>query len=112
MFLTAGEESGKQLMDDGSQKLELSKEEKIEALIKRLGYRNMSMPIFNKMRETFGTEECEFCGRLFYSKVDYEPHIRTHTGKLVFLNILAAFVLLGNLSGNFLGKLVSEKKHK
>lgn len=62
-------------------KAAVSKEEKIEALIKRLGYRKMCMQIFNKMRETFGTEECEYCGRLFYSKVDYEPHLRTHTGK-------------------------------
>ncbi|XP_012940881.1 zinc finger protein ZFAT [Aplysia californica] len=61
-----------------------SKNEKIEALIKRMGYRRMSMDIFNKMRDTFGTEECEFCGRLFYSKVDYEPHVRTHTGDKPF----------------------------
>ncbi|CAL1545757.1 unnamed protein product [Lymnaea stagnalis] len=65
-------------------KVTVTKEEKIKALIKRLGYREMSMQIFNKMRETFGTEECEYCGRLFYSKVDYEPHLRTHTGDKPF----------------------------
>ena len=41
----------------------------------------MTVGIFQKMRETFGNEECEFCGRLFFSKVDYEPHVRTHTGR-------------------------------
>ncbi|KAH9515590.1 hypothetical protein Btru_011507 [Bulinus truncatus] len=65
-------------------KAEATKEEKIEALIKKLGYRNMTMQVFNKMRETFGTEECEYCGRLFYSKADYEPHLRTHTGDKPF----------------------------
>ena len=40
----------------------------------------MTSEIFKKMRDTFGHEECEFCGRLFYSKADYEPHLRTHTG--------------------------------
>ena len=57
-----------------------SKAEKLDTLIKRMGYKKMSLEIYNKMRDTFGREECEFCGRLFYSKADYEPHIRTHTG--------------------------------
>ena len=54
--------------------------EKVEELIDRLGFLQMTVEIFQKMRETFGNEECEFCGRLFFSKVDYEPHVRTHTG--------------------------------
>lgn len=54
--------------------------EKVEELIDRLGYLPMTVQIFQKMRDTFGNEECEFCGRLFFSKVDYEPHVRTHTG--------------------------------
>ncbi|XP_064610516.1 zinc finger protein ZFAT-like isoform X2 [Liolophura sinensis] len=49
-------------------------------LITRLGFRQMNMKIFHKMRETFGEEECEYCGRLFFNKCDYEPHLRTHTG--------------------------------
>ena len=52
----------------------------LKDFIDRLGYRNMTMEIFHKLRETFGTEECEFCGKLFYSKTDFEPHVRTHTG--------------------------------
>ncbi|KAL3859095.1 hypothetical protein ACJMK2_009328, partial [Sinanodonta woodiana] len=53
-------------------------------LIQRLGYLPMTMQIFQKMRDTFGNEECEFCGRLFYNKSDYEPHVRTHTGEKPF----------------------------
>lgn len=56
------------------------KDKTIVSIVKRLGYREMSMEIFHKMRETFGCEECEYCGRLFYNKADYEPHLRTHTG--------------------------------
>ncbi|XP_045192490.2 zinc finger protein ZFAT-like [Mercenaria mercenaria] len=50
------------------------------ALIEKLGYLPMTLQIFQKMRDTFGSEECEYCGRLFFSRVDYEPHVRTHTG--------------------------------
>lgn len=55
--------------------------EKIEELIDRLGFLPMTVEIFQKMRDTFGSEECEFCGRLFMAKVDYEYHVRTHTGR-------------------------------
>ncbi|XP_046329352.2 zinc finger protein ZFAT-like isoform X1 [Haliotis rufescens] len=60
------------------------KDKTIVSIVKRLGYREMSMEIFHKMRETFGCEECEYCGRLFYNKADYEPHLRTHTGDKPF----------------------------
>ena len=54
---------------------------RLNELIQKLGYLPMTLQIFQKMRDTFGTEECEYCGRLFFSQVDYEPHVRTHTGK-------------------------------
>ncbi|XP_069113038.1 zinc finger protein ZFAT-like [Argopecten irradians] len=53
-------------------------------LIERMGYRMMTMDIFHKMRETFGTEECEYCGKLYYNKVDFDTHLRTHTGDKPF----------------------------
>ncbi|PVD20845.1 hypothetical protein C0Q70_19006 [Pomacea canaliculata] len=54
------------------------------SVVERLGYWRMNMQILHKMRETFGSEECEFCGRLFHTKQDYEPHLRTHTGDKPF----------------------------
>jgi len=54
---------------------------KANVLIEKLGYKSMSLRIFQKMRDTFGSEECEYCGRLFFSRMDYEPHVRTHTGE-------------------------------
>lgn len=53
------------------------------ALIEKLGYLSMTLEIFQKMRDTFGSEECEYCGRLFFSRVDYELHVRIHTGMLL-----------------------------
>lgn len=61
-----------------------NKSSKASDIIKRLGYRPLSLEIFQKMRQTFGTEECEYCGRLFYNHADYEPHVRTHTGDKPF----------------------------
>ena len=49
-------------------------------IFKRLQYLPLNSVIFHKIREAFGNEECEYCGRLFYSKTDYETHVRTHTG--------------------------------
>ncbi|XP_041375842.1 zinc finger protein ZFAT-like [Gigantopelta aegis] len=60
-------------------------DKELKDFIEKLGYRNMTMEIFHKLRETFGTEECEFCGKLFYSKTDFEPHVRTHTGDKPFV---------------------------
>ena len=47
----------------------------------KLGYKQMDLEIFQKLQKTFGSEECEYCGRLFYSRSDHEAHLRTHTGK-------------------------------
>ncbi|XP_062576812.1 zinc finger protein ZFAT-like [Saccostrea cucullata] len=62
--------------------LEITKEEKLDSadLIKTLGYRPLTLQVFHKMRETFGHEECEYCGKLYYNKMDYDQHVRTHTG--------------------------------
>ena len=50
-------------------------------IFERLGFCSMNMQVFQELRQTFGNEECEYCGRLFYSKSDHEAHIRTHTGE-------------------------------
>jgi hypothetical protein len=70
----------------------LSKVEKLDKLIDRLGYSSMTMQIFHKMRETFGHEECEFCGKLFYNKNDFDNHMRTHTGLcMIYKNVHITF---------------------
>jgi hypothetical protein len=70
----------------------MSKVEKLDKLIDRLGYSSMTMQIFHKMRETFGHEECEFCGKLFYNKNDFDNHMRTHTGLcMIYKNVHITF---------------------
>lgn len=68
--------------ENGEDEEENPKEDKVDSadLIKTLGYRPLTLQIFHKMRETFGHEECEYCGKLYYNKIDYDQHIRTHTG--------------------------------
>ncbi|XP_064641279.1 zinc finger protein ZFAT-like [Lineus longissimus] len=59
-------------------------EERNQDIYNKLQYQAMNMDVLTKLRETFGNQECEFCGRLFYSQLDYEPHLRTHTGDKPF----------------------------
>lgn len=84
----------------------LSKVEKLDKLIDRLGYSSMTMQIYHKMRETFGHEECEFCGKLFYNKNDFDNHMRTHTGlcmiyKYIYYILLSPFREKFCFSGRF-----------
>lgn len=76
------DESGESLVMKETQEAEQETD-----LITRLGFRQMNMKIFHKMRETFGEEECEYCGRLFFNKCDYELHLRTHTGEGIRQNV-------------------------
>ena len=48
---------------------------------RRMGYQSLSRPLLEELRATFGNDECAYCGRLFSSNVDYEVHLRTHTGR-------------------------------
>ena len=45
-----------------------------------IGYKPMSVDIFNRLRQTFGCSECEFCGRLFFVQSDLDKHMDIHTG--------------------------------
>ncbi|ESO82758.1 hypothetical protein LOTGIDRAFT_211381 [Lottia gigantea] len=80
----------------------------IDHIVNKLGYRTMTMNIFHKMRETFGSEECEYCGRLFYNKPDFEAHLRIHTGERPFQCDYCSYRALNS---NVLKKHV-EKEHE
>ena len=53
----------------------------MEEFYQQIGYRKMGQETYQKLLKTFGSEECEYCGRLFYAKSDFETHMRTHTGE-------------------------------
>ena len=67
--------------DDDDKSNKENKQKNTMNLINKYGYLDMTMDIFHKMRETFGNDECEYCGKLYYNKTDFETHLRTHTGK-------------------------------
>ncbi|XP_028327237.1 zinc finger protein ZFAT isoform X2 [Gouania willdenowi] len=39
----------------------------------------LSMEIFQRLRKIYGELECQYCGKLFWYKVHYNVHVRTHT---------------------------------
>ncbi|XP_066539989.1 zinc finger protein ZFAT-like isoform X2 [Hoplias malabaricus] len=39
----------------------------------------LNMEIFERIRKVYGDLECEYCGKLFWYKVHYNMHVRTHT---------------------------------
>ena len=51
----------------------------------------MTMDIFHRLRQAFGNEECEYCGRLFHERKDYDQHVRVHTGMSILINPLEVF---------------------
>ena len=54
---------------------------------KEMGFKTLNMDIYNRIRQVFGKEECQYCGRLYFSSPDFEQHLRTHTG----LNYLSLY---------------------
>ncbi|XP_035494034.2 zinc finger protein ZFAT isoform X2 [Scophthalmus maximus] len=39
----------------------------------------LNVDTFQKLRKTYGDLECQYCGKLFWYKVQYNVHVRTHT---------------------------------
>ncbi|XP_057689178.1 zinc finger protein ZFAT-like isoform X2 [Corythoichthys intestinalis] len=39
----------------------------------------LNMEIFQRLRKMYGDLECQYCGKLFWYKVHYNAHVRTHT---------------------------------
>lgn len=44
-----------------------------------LNYKSLTVELYKKIQETFGTVECEYCGRLFHNHIDLEHHVMTHS---------------------------------
>ncbi len=65
--------------DDKEEETDLGEEFSFQ----KLGYKPLDVQTFHKLRQIYGKEECEYCGRLFYSTVDFENHIRQHTGNVI-----------------------------
>lgn len=56
----------------------------LQRILKRLRYKRLTPDICCKMRQLFGSEECEMCGRLYRTKAELEPHLVSHQEEKFF----------------------------
>ena len=77
-----GTETSMEMAADIKDEFTLSSQELVydKQYFMNLGFKVLNMNTYNQIRHVFGKEECEFCGRLYFSTADYEHHRRTHTG--------------------------------
>ncbi|XP_076008865.1 zinc finger protein ZFAT isoform X2 [Genypterus blacodes] len=50
-----------------------------QQVISSLQKTQLNMDIFQRLRKVYGDLECQYCGKLFWYKVHYNVHVRTHT---------------------------------
>ncbi|KAJ8288164.1 hypothetical protein COCON_G00008230 [Conger conger] len=48
-------------------------------IIDRMQKRQLNLEVFERIRKVYGDLECEYCGKLFWYRVHYDMHVRTHT---------------------------------
>ncbi|XP_034980413.2 zinc finger protein ZFAT isoform X3 [Zootoca vivipara] len=48
-------------------------------ILDSLQKRQMNTALCEKIRKVYGDWECEYCGKLFWYRVHYDMHVRTHT---------------------------------
>ncbi|XP_040020267.2 zinc finger protein ZFAT isoform X4 [Gasterosteus aculeatus] len=50
-----------------------------QKVISSLQKTQLNMESFQRLRKVYGELECQYCGKLFWYKVHYNAHVRTHT---------------------------------
>ncbi|KAJ8290748.1 hypothetical protein GJAV_G00017000 [Gymnothorax javanicus] len=63
--------------EDGS--IASEKKTAFREIFDNLQKRQLNMEVFQKIRKVYGDLECEYCGKLFWYKVHFDMHVRTHT---------------------------------
>jgi len=59
----------------------------------QVGFKSMSRDIFIRLQQTFGGNECEYCGQLFFVQSDLDAHLNLHDGLFLFcLALLHCFL--------------------
>ncbi|KAJ8354340.1 hypothetical protein SKAU_G00219070 [Synaphobranchus kaupii] len=48
-------------------------------IIDSMQKRQLNMEVFERIRKVYGELECGYCGKLFWYRVHYNMHVRTHT---------------------------------
>ncbi|XP_068180465.1 zinc finger protein ZFAT isoform X2 [Antennarius striatus] len=50
-----------------------------QQVLESLQKTRLDMESFQQLRKIYGDLECQYCGKLFWHKVNYSSHVRTHT---------------------------------
>ena len=59
----------------------------------KMGFKPMSRHVFSRLRQAYGCNECEYCGKLFFAQSDLDTHVNVHAG-LFFLEFLFIIVII------------------
>uniref|UniRef100_A0A8D3DA12 C2H2-type domain-containing protein n=1 Tax=Scophthalmus maximus TaxID=52904 RepID=A0A8D3DA12_SCOMX len=62
-----------------SEKSEIGRQSAFQQVFSSLQKTPLNVDTFQKLRKTYGDLECQYCGKLFWYKVQYNVHVRTHT---------------------------------
>ncbi|XP_034031113.1 zinc finger protein ZFAT-like [Thalassophryne amazonica] len=57
----------------------LIRQSAFQQVVSSLQKTRLSMKTFKELRKIYGDLECQYCGKLFWYKVHYNAHVRTHT---------------------------------
>ncbi|KAF0045224.1 hypothetical protein F2P81_001753 [Scophthalmus maximus] len=58
---------------------EIGRQSAFQQVFSSLQKTPLNVDTFQKLRKTYGDLECQYCGKLFWYKVQYNVHVRTHT---------------------------------
>uniref|UniRef100_A0A4W6C3T5 Zinc finger and AT-hook domain containing n=1 Tax=Lates calcarifer TaxID=8187 RepID=A0A4W6C3T5_LATCA len=62
-----------------SEKSEIFHQSAFQQVFSSLQKTQLNMETFQRLRKIYGDLECQYCGKLFWYKVHYNVHVRTHT---------------------------------
>ncbi|KAM3873425.1 zinc finger protein ZFAT [Diretmus argenteus] len=64
---------------DGWRVSEAGHQSAFQQVVSSLQKTQLNMETFQRLRKIYGDLECQYCGKLFWYKVHYNLHVRTHT---------------------------------
>uniref|UniRef100_A0A8C2XCT9 Zinc finger and AT hook domain containing n=1 Tax=Cyclopterus lumpus TaxID=8103 RepID=A0A8C2XCT9_CYCLU len=76
---TAGEKPQNNTADTCSPVSEVLHQSAFQQVISSLQKTRLNTESFQRLRKIYGDLECQYCGKLFWYKVHYNVHVRTHT---------------------------------
>uniref|UniRef100_A0A3Q4I0D0 Zinc finger and AT hook domain containing n=1 Tax=Neolamprologus brichardi TaxID=32507 RepID=A0A3Q4I0D0_NEOBR len=63
----------------GPDNSQAAQSEEVNQVFSSLQKTQLNMETFQRLRKIYGELECQYCGKLFWYRVHYNSHVRTHT---------------------------------